>query len=246
MLNRQVRIFGAVSLCALMTLVYAGCEKKDAKVADKPAAVSEKPAAPAVTYLDATHAPTGEGWTPLTNGKDLSGWGYFPSDRPNSWKVVNEVLTNAPEAGQKGVNIYTDKDYGDFEFYCEYKLAPGSNGGIFLRGIYEMQIVDDIDVPAGAEPKDWGNGGFWGKKPPDKNVSKPAGEWQSVYTKMVGKTATLVLNGQTVHKDYELPGATFLYPDLGERLKEGQPGPFILQGDHGPIEFRHLMVRSLK
>lgn len=195
------------------------------------------------TYLDPAHAPKGAGWKPLFNGEDLSGWIPQVTDRPNSWSVVDGVLTNRPEGGHRGVNIYTEKRFDDFELYYEYRILEHANSGVFLRGLYELQIVDDHGVPSDT-PKDWGNGGFWGKKAPCKNVSKPAGEWQSMYVKLVGMTATVVLNGEVIIDSYTLPGPTFVYRDLN--LKEGEPGPILIQGDHGAVDFRHIMIRPIK
>jgi len=192
-------------------------------------------------YLDPQHAPVGPGWTPLCNGKDLTGWKSLTPEKPMSWKVQNGEMVNAP-AGEHGVNIYTEKTFKDFEIYYEYCIEPNGNSGVFLRGLYEIQIVDDYGTPAD-KPKDWGNGGLWGVKAPSRNVSKPAGQWQCVYARLVGNRVTVFLNGQKIIDDFELTRPTFKYKQL--KPKHGDPGPILLQGDHKPVRFRHLMIRPL-
>ncbi len=191
-------------------------------------------------FLDHANGPKGEGWIPLCNGKDMGGWKSMSPDKPMSWKVVDGVMVNE-EA--HGVNIYTEKTFGDFEFYAEYKLPPGGNSGIFLRGLYEIQIIDDFGTPVD-KPKDSGNGGLWSLKSPSKNVSKPAGQWQSIYARLEGNTVTVILNGEKIIDHFKLERPTHLYAEM-KHIKHGEPGPILLQGDHKPIEYRHVMLRPI-
>ncbi len=186
--------------------------------------------------LDPERAPRGEGWRRLFNGRDLSGWHALQSDRPMSWKVADGVLVNAPE-GHGGVNLITDETFEDFEFYCEFRIPAGSNSGLYLRGRYEIQILDD--------PPDIGDlgrhGAIYGKAAPAGPVTRPAGQWQSLYARIVGRTTCVILNGRAAHCCYELPGPTGAALDENE----DQPGPIMIQGDHGPIEVRHVWIRPL-
>jgi hypothetical protein len=141
------------------------------------------------------------------------------------------------------VNIYTEKRFSDFELYCEYRIGKKGNSGVFLRGLYEIQIIDDFGRPVD-KPKDSGNGGLWSLKPPCKNVSKPPGEWQSLYTRLVGKDVTVILNGEKIIDGFRLPRPTHVYKEL--KLTEGEPGPILLQGDHKPIEYRHVYLRPIR
>jgi hypothetical protein len=193
-----------------------------------------------ITFLDQNNAPKGQGWIALFNGQDITGWKSMTPNAPMSWKAVDGTLVNERA---HGVNIYTEQTFKDFELYAEYKIPEGGNSGIFLRGIYEIQIIDDYGVPVD-KPKDSGNGGMWSLKPPCKNVSKPAGQWQSIYAKLVGDTITVILNGQKIIDNFKLERPTFVYDEL--KIKPGEPGPILIQGDHKPIEYRNLFVRPVQ
>ena len=223
------------------------CMKKCDKAAkcDKAGKPECKPAVcpmAKTSFLDKVNGPKGEGWIALCNGKDMAGWQIMTPDQPMSWKVVDGVMVNEKP---HGVNIYTDQKFKDLEFYAEYKIPAGGNSGVFLRGLYEIQIIDDYGVPVD-KPKDSGNGGLWSLKPPCKNVSKPAGQWQSVYAKLVGDTVTVILNGEKVIDNFKLERPTHLYDEMKPVVKPGEPGPILLQGDHKPVEYRNVYVCPIK
>lgn len=222
----------------------AGCPAKADCAKTCPGAAKCDPKCPlaGVEFLDKEHAPKGAGWMPLFNGRDVSGWKKQQADRPMTWSAVDGLLVNNPEG--HGCNIYTEKKFKSFELYYEYRIPAGSNSGVFLRGQYEIQIRDDYGDPADQPVKDWGNGGFWGKELPSKKVSKPPGEWQSTYVKLVGNTASMVLNGVTVHEGYTFDSPTYDYKELG--LVHGEAGPILLQGDHGQVAYRHIMIRPIE
>ncbi|MBI4581438.1 MAG: DUF1080 domain-containing protein [Planctomycetes bacterium] len=237
----QASVIVALSVVAAGGIVVAA---ERAEKAEKPAKVGKAKPTTRPAYLDKEHAPRGKGWLPLFNGKDLSGWKTFPDDRPNSWKVEDGILVSTFKEGQHGRNLYTERKFDDFELYYEYQVPKNGNSGVFLRGQYEIQVMDDHGVPSD-KPKDWGNGGIYGQKAPSKNVSKPAGEWQSGYAKVVGNKITVFINGQKVIDEFAAPAATHLYEELN--IKEGEPtGPILLQGDHRPINYRHVMIKPLK
>lgn len=168
----------------------------------------------------------------LFNGKDLSGW--HVDGEKNQWVVKDGVLTS-PESGS---NLISDETFQDFKLHAEFRFPEGSNSGIYLRGRYEIQIVDS----EGYEPSDIYMGGIYGFVEPNENASKPAGEWQTYDITFIGRRVTIVLNGKTVISDTTIPGITGGALDS----KEGEPGPFMIQGDHGPIEFRSFEVTPLK
>lgn len=134
----------------------------------------------------------------------------------------------------KGTDLVTEESFRDFRLHVEFKYPPGSNSGIYLRGRYEVQIQDDY----GKEPGSRFIGGVYGFLTPVKNAGKPAGEWQSYDITLLGRWITVVLNGETVIDHQEIPGIT------GGALDshEGEPGPIMLQGDHGPVTFRNLVL----
>ena len=170
----------------------------------------------------------------LFNGKDLSGWTFqFPS-QPGGWVVVGGVLTNE----KPGNNIISTRQFKDFSVSMEYKLEKDSNSGLYLRGRYELQVLDDVGKP----PALGGHMAVYGRVMPAVNASKPAGEWQTVEVTLVSNRVTVVLNGQKVHDNVAIDGIT------GGALNsdEGAPGPIMIQGDHSRIWVRRLVVKPIK
>ena len=94
----------------------------------------------------------------------------------------------------------------------------------------------------GEEPGSTLFGGIYGYITPNENAAKPAGEWQSYDITLVGRRVTVVANGKTVICDALIPGITGGAIDS----REGEPGPILLQGDHGPIEFRNIVITTAK
>src|SRR5690606_2480447 len=168
----------------------------------------------------------------LFNGKDLSGWQV--DGEKNQWIVKDGILTS-PESGS---NLISDQKFQDFKLHAEFRYQQGSNSGIYLRGRYEVQIEDD----KGREPLDTYIGGIYGFLEPNENAALDAGAWQTYDITLIGRRVTVVLNGKTVIADATIPGITGGALDS----REGEPGPLMIQGDHGPIEFRSLVLTPRK
>jgi hypothetical protein len=169
----------------------------------------------------------------LFDGRDLASWRYqFPA-QPGRWAVTDGTLTNEKD----GNNIVFFSTFKDFSLVMEYKLEKDGNSGLYLRGRYELQILDD----AGKPPSLTGHMSVYGRVAPAVNASKPAGEWQTVEVTLVGNRATVVLNGQKVQDNVAIEGIT------GGALNsdEGAPGPIMIQGDHSRIWIRRLEVRPI-
>jgi hypothetical protein len=170
----------------------------------------------------------------LFNGKDMSGWTFQFPGQPGGWVVADGVLTNE----KPGNNIISTAQFKNFSLSMEYKLEKDSNSGLYLRGRYELQVLDD----AGKPPALGGHMAVYGRVVPSVNASKPAGEWQTVEITLVGNRVTVVLNGQKVHDNVAIDGIT------GGALNsdEGAPGPLMIQGDHSKIWLRRLVVKPIK
>jgi hypothetical protein len=166
---------------------------------------------------------------PLFNGRDLTGWQPVGAD-PSAWVVVGGVLTNT----KAGANLLTRERYTDFKLHVEFRFASGGNSGIYLRGRHEVQVEDSQDP----EPSPVGLGAVYGFLTPSENAGKPAGEWQVFDITLVGRRVTIVLNGRQIICDQAIPGITGGAMDSDE----GTPGPLLLQGDHGPVEYRNLVL----
>ena len=164
----------------------------------------------------------------LFNGTSTAGWHVTGGE--NQWKAINGVLTNT----QRGGNLVTDQTFTDFKLHLEFRYPAGSNSGVYLRGRYEVQIAD---LPS-AEPEPGILGAVYGFLSPSENASRKAGEWQSFDITLVGRMVTVALNDKTIICNQAIPGITGAALDSDE----GKPGPLLLQGDHGPIEFRNIVL----
>lgn len=165
----------------------------------------------------------------LFNGHDLSGW-VARGGAKHGWTVQDGVLSNA----KPGVDLMTERKFGDFKLRAEFRYPKGSNSGIYLRGRYEAQIEDNY----GREPESHLIGGIYGFLTPRLNTSKPAGEWQTMEITLVGRVVTIMLNGEPIIERQPIPGPTGGALDSNE----GEPGPILLQGDHGKVEFKSLTL----
>jgi Domain of Unknown Function (DUF1080) len=169
----------------------------------------------------------------LFNGHDLTGWQAVPPGRLTSWVVKDGVLTALSGAP----DLISDKKFTNFVVDAEYRIEPRTNSGIVLRGRYEVQIADDADRPSSIR----GTGAILGRIAPTLNAEKLAGEWQMVGIRLVGREVTVVLNGIRVINRQGIEGPTGIALDTNE----GEPGPILLQGNRGSVEFRRIVVYPL-
>jgi hypothetical protein len=168
----------------------------------------------------------------LLHANDLGGW--HASGPSNQWKVVNGVLSSP----RSGTNLVTDRTFGDFKLHVEFRYPKESNSGVYLRGRHEVQIQDDY----GNEPANDRFSGIYGFISPIVIAARPAGEWNSYDITLVGRMVTVFANGQQVISTQEIPGITGGALDSNE----GSPGPLFLQGDHGPVEYRNIVIRPAR
>lgn len=161
---------------------------------------------------------------------DLSNWEPRTPKWECHWTVQDGCLVNA----KVGSDLILRDPYQDFTLVCEYKYPQGSNSGIYLRGRYEVQIVDDF----GKEPS-WGSSGaIYGFLVPASHPIHAPDEWNRCEIELVGRWITITLNGVKVIDRQEIPGITGGALDSNE----GVPGRLFLQGDHGPITFRRIEI----
>jgi hypothetical protein len=135
---------------------------------------------------------------------------------------------------EPGNDLLTERKFTDFKLRAEFRFPEGSNSGIYLRGRYEVQIEDNH----GQQPDSHKIGGVYGFLSPSVNAAKKAGQWQRLELTLVGRAVTVILNDERVIDRQLVPGITGGALDSDE----GAPGPILLQGDHGPIEFRRLTL----
>jgi hypothetical protein len=164
----------------------------------------------------------------LFNGLNLQGWVTQGSE--SHWIVQDGLLANARD----GANLVSTAKFEDFKLHAEFRYPAGSNSGIYLRGRYEVQIEDD----EGPKVSVHSIAGIYGFFAPCVRASKKPGEWQTFDITLVGRVVTVVFNGETVVDRQTIPGITGGALDSDE----GSPGPIMIQGDHGRIEFRKLLI----
>jgi len=197
------------------------------------------------------------------NGKDLSGWrtvrpegsrwvvGLAKLDPADPARLIVSEAGNEPgefiNREAHGVDIYSERQFGDCTVSLEVMVPKGSNSGIYLMGNYEIQVLDSW----GREKVGPGDlGGLYGAAAPKLNAAKAPGEWQQFVIDFQaprfqdGKKVAnaifkkVLLNGQLIHENVEMQGAT------GGNLGRGeQPqGPLMFQGNHGAVAFRNIRV----
>ena len=217
------------------------------------------------------------GWRTLVDGRSLEGWQAQDPSKPHEWHTAKSVgLTGkenrffAAEPG-KGIlvngktgrtqNLVTLEKFGDVEVHVEFNVSYKSNSGVFLMGLYEVQVQDDY----GREDIVFSmSGGFYARKindqwiggtPPRMNACKPPGEWQAFDIKFraprfdaSGKKIEnarfleVRYNGRLIHENVEMEGPNSAHMPIPEAAR----GPLMLQGDHGPVSYRNVRIRPLK
>jgi hypothetical protein len=222
-----------------------------------------------------------DGWRPLLNGKDLSGW-HGLGNGQNQWFTTTAILwerllgptrlsavpgptpggviLNGP-AGRT-VNLVTDEKFGDMELYLEFMIPKGSNSGVYLHGLYEVQVFDSWGSTEPMTSSDcggiyhrWINNRGVGGSAPSRNACRRPGEWQSYYIWFRAprfdangrktenaKFIRVVQNGLSIQKDVEVDGPT----RAAMEAPEAATGPLMLQGDHGPVAYRNIYWRPLR
>jgi hypothetical protein len=172
----------------------------------------------------------------LLNGKDLTGWRLVNEGSDNGWSVADGVLMNrvAKEPGKHFGNLRTEAEFTDFNLKLEVKTQEKSNSGIYLRGIYEVQVMESF----GQKLDSHHMGALYSRITPSVSAEKAIGEWQTMDITLVDRHLTVILNGQTIIDNQPVLGCTggALWSD------ETRPGPLFLQGDHTNVDFRNMVL----
>ena len=178
----------------------------------------------------------------LFNGKDLDNWELVGKNLANGWKVVDGVMVNDPvqTEGEDHINygnLRTREVYEDFNLKLEVNVPAKSNSGVYLRGIYEIQVMDSY----GKEPDPHNMGGLYSRITPSEAAEKPAGEWQKMDITLYKRHLTVKLNGKKIIDNQPVKGVT------GGALSSDQfsPGPILLQGDHGKVSYRNIVLTPI-
>jgi len=216
------------------------------------------------------------------NGKNLNGWKAADPNSRNFWVASHgtaglagdnaralvclpfpegdsaNVLINlsGPNWGQdekqRGVDLYTEKTFGDCVVEIEFMMAQGSNSGVYLMGEYEVQVADGWGKTGRMGQGDVG--AIYSAAAPKVNAALEPGKWQKFVIDFIAprfdadgnKTANakfvkITLNGQVVQENVEVPGGS---TGGGITGKEHAKGPLMLQGNHGPVAYRNIVIKE--
>lgn len=181
----------------------------------------------------AAAAADSEGFEPLFNGKDLAGW-KADDETKKHWAVADGII----RYDGKSKDLWTEKAYKDFVLKVERRLPAPGDSGIYLRGSSKCQSNIWCDA--------MGSGEVWGYRTdnnqpeevrkactPKKKADKPVGEWNAFVMTMKGDRLTVVLNGEEVISNAQLPDCP-------------KEGPIALQNHGNPLEFRNIAIKELK
>ncbi|RPI45746.1 MAG: DUF1080 domain-containing protein [Bacteroidetes bacterium] len=179
----------------------------------------------------------------LFNGKNLDGWELLGAGSTSGWRVENGVLVNDPvqKQGKRHINygnLRTTATFEDFNLTLEVNVPEGSNSGIYLRGIYEVQVMDSHGNPL--DPHNMG--ALYSRITPLVAAEKPAGEWQDMEITLYKRYLTVKLNGTTIIDNQPVKGVTGGALTADETL----PGPLYLQGDHGKVSYRNIVLTPIE
>jgi len=182
--------------------------------------------------------------TPVTlfNGKNLDGWKLTDPAKTNGWTAEDGVLVNKPiqPKGKGHVsygNLRTIDEFKDFKLKFEVNVPEKSNSGIYLRGIYELQVLDSYGKPLNPHNM----GAIYSRITPAVSAEKPAGQWQAFDVTLFDRHVTVALNGKRIIDNKPLLGCTggALWSD------PMRPGPLYLQGNHGAASFRNIVLTPI-
>lgn len=177
----------------------------------------------------------------LFNGKDLKGWKLLNPKQTNGFKVIEGVLVNDPVQieGQRVSygNIRTEQEFEDFNLKLEVNVPEHSNSGVYLRGMYEIQVFDSY----GKELDSHNMGGLYSRVTPTQAAEKPGGEWQTLDITLCERHVTVILNGKTIINNQPAYGPT------GGAMSADvfKAGPIYLQGDHGKVSYRNFVLTPI-
>jgi Domain of Unknown Function (DUF1080) len=196
------------------------------------------------------------GWKLLFDGKSTEGWrGFKQKTAPAGWRVVDGALTRVGSGG----DLITVDQYGSFELHIEWNVAAGGNSGIMFRvseaeeETYhtgpEFQVLDNARHADGKDPLT-SAGSCYAMYAPDRDVSRPAGSWNTARLVVNGNRVMHWLNGSEIVR-YELLSPDWEKRVLASKFKEWPnygrlPRGHIVLQDHGDrVAYRNIRIRQI-
>ena len=191
---------------------------------------------------DVSKAEFGETIDLLAGGID--GWESMNPKNYFGWSLKDGVLMNRIKRKANGkpdgssANLKTKRaDFFDFKLSYDVRVLPKCNSGVYLRGIYEIQVLDSYGKPVNCHNM----AALYGRITPRVAAEKPANEWQHVDVTLYKRHLTVVLNGVNIIDNQPVLGCT------GGAITSDEfvPGPLYLQGDHSDADFRNMKLTPI-
>jgi len=196
----------------------------------------------------------------LFDGTDCSNWTSAKGE-PSKWIVRDGYMESVKGAGA----ALTRQQFGSCQLHVEFatpSVVTGSgqgrgNSGVFLQGIYEIQVLDSYENKTYPDGQ---CGALYGRAVPLVNACCRPGQWQMydvIYRrpvfdqsgKVIRKTMfTVFHNGILIHDHVELTGGTgwISAHAITEYAPHGDKGPIMLQDHSNPVRYRNIWIRELK
>ncbi|HLZ16153.1 MAG TPA: DUF1080 domain-containing protein [Cyclobacteriaceae bacterium] len=247
-------------LCLL--LLAAACSPAKKENQENEVASASVTDATAAALTDAQKA---EGWKLLLDGKSLNGWQIFKGRKNNTWEVKDGLLhckplnENVKGDGDERSDLMTTGEFENFEFVCEWKIAPKGNSGIIYRATEEFeqpyysgpeyQLIDDEQYTPKPTDKQLTGADYDMYVTAPKSM-KPVGEWNSTKIVVNGKHVEHWLNGQKI-VEYELGSPDWQKRKDSSKWKDAKGYGLATKGhidlqDHGhEVWFKNMMVKTL-
>jgi hypothetical protein len=193
----------------------------------------------------------------LFDGKDLSKWEH-QGGSPAKWKVENGYAEVVPDTG----NIFSKQTFGDCQLHVEFaepvpakgESQERGNSGVFLMGLYEIQVLDSYENKTYADGQ---AAAVYGQYPPLVNASRPPGQWQTYDIifrgprfdkagKLLRPARVTVLHNGVLVQDNVTPTGPTAHQQRPPYKAHPQKLPLGLQDHDAAVRYRNIWIRELK
>tara|TARA_R110002096_G_scaffold55552_8_gene142438 strand:- start:1575 stop:2588 length:1014 start_codon:yes stop_codon:yes gene_type:complete len=179
----------------------------------------------------------------LFNGKDLTGWRVRRPEKINGWSAVGgELVNSTPKTDFTATgaysNLMTEGTFEDFKLHIEFSIEKDRNSGIYIRGLYEAQVVDRDSRMQGLQ----GVGSIFSLIERSENPAYEGGKWQTYEITLVDRHISVVLNGVKTIDNQPVSGPT----SGAVHTNPMTPGPIYLQGDHTSVKYRNIILAPVE
>lgn len=175
---------------------------------------------------------------PLFGGSLLDNWESESFSPPSNWTLVEGILT----CNRDGPSLVTKQKFKDFDLHIEFSLPRTAASGVFLRGRYEVQLLDpSYRLADGQTVSNIGShGSIWGLIAPSEISYVGPNKWNSLDVRLRDRNVTVTLNDKTVIRDQRIDRPTAGAIDRNEST----PGPIMLQSSTVPgVQFRNAWIK---